>query len=77
MSDQTREYRVVDGIGEVWEASQPLGSLEAAEAWAADLLHAEPLCGPFRVEARTVTDWLETEQPADNATGCQTHGGNP
>ena len=27
---------------------------------------------PFRIESRTVTDWLETEQPADSATGCQT-----
>lgn len=52
-----REYRVVDGIGEVWETTQPLSSVVVAEAWAAYSQHSEPLYGPFRVETRTVTDW--------------------
>lgn len=76
MSDVTREFRVVDGRGDEWPF-EDLPSADQCARYAAFCERSEPNCGPFRVESRTVTDWLETEQPADSATGCQTHGGNP
>lgn len=69
MSDFTREFRVVDRLG--YPFTEPLAFFEAREAMA-DLSERFPPDGPFRLEARTVTDWLEIEQPADEAAGCVT-----
>lgn len=69
MSDVTREFRVVDRLG--YPYTGPLEFFEAREAML-DLEEHYPKDGPFRMESRTVTDWLETEQPADSATGCAT-----
>lgn len=72
MGDVTREFRVVDADGEVWPINLSGCDRTDAECHRIALDRAEPTWAPFRVESRTVTDWLETEQPADSATGCAT-----